>query len=384
MPATRKRKAPSEGPVKPAKKSTKSSKSSAQKDTSSQQRPESPPAIVGGPNGDYRISGIESDSQSYKTFTIPAENDKVIPCQLHGPDPKSSSNVKHLLIFTHGAGGGIENPATKLFAEGCASAGMSVLCFQGTMNLKNRVKSFETVLEYCKEQYPDCEFAVGGRSMGARAAVILAGEHEEIRKVVAVSYPLVSPKGELRDEILADLSKEKKVCFLSGDRDNMCDFERLEEVRGKMVAGSKVVAVKNADHGMSLVGTTKEKAKAVEEVRRFSGQFAAQWLRSEHDGEQTVELRWSEEGEVVVEGRNAQEDGIRDEKEAPAYEDEHLNKSKKPAVKKRGRESNTGPEAQRNGKVKDAPKSPKRRKDGKHDEEVEITTTPRRSSRNKG
>lgn len=381
MLTTRKRKASSEEPPQSVEESSKPQNSKSKKKSSKRQS-ESPPAIVGGPNGDYRITGTESDSSLYKTFNIPAENDKVIPCQLHGPDPKSSSDVKHLFIFTHGAGGGIENPATKLFAEGYATTGMPILCFQGTMNLKNRVKSFETVLEHCKQEYPDCDFVVGGRSMGARAAIMLAGEREEIGKVVAVSYPLVSPKGEVRDETLVDLERTKKVCFLSGDKDNMCDWETLEKVRGKMAAGTKIVAVKNADHGMSLVGAGKDKAKAVEEIRRAGGQVAAQWLRGEHDSDEQIELRWNgESGKAVVGSIGAQEDESREEEEVCDKEEEQSDLKEKPVAKKRGRKSDTDRKAQsdgRDGKSKSLPDKDKHERD-----KEEATITPRRSKRNK-
>lgn len=384
MPATRKRKAPSQDPPEAVEKPPKISKTPTSKKKPTQQQSKSSPVIASGPNDDQHTTGTESDSQQYKTLTIPGENDKVISCQLHGPDPKSSSDVKHLLIFTHGAGGGIEDPGTKLFAEGCAATGMSILSFQGAMNLKNRVKSFERVLEHCKEKYPNCEFFVGGRSMGARAAVMVAGEHEEVERVIAASYPLCNPKGDVRDEILLELDEGKSVCFLSGDKDDMCSFELLEKVRGKMVAKTKLVAVTNADHGWSLFGAGKDRAKATEEIRRFGGQVAAQWLRGERDGDGQIQLQWDKDGgKVVVENGATQGNGNDERNEGRVHEKEQSDTKEKPEIKKGGNKPGTGRKAQNVEKNAESKAVPDREGEHKGNDEG-ATTTPRRSKRNKG
>lgn len=233
------------------------------------------PDVVGGMNGDYRVTGTET-SDDFKSFTIPTENGKVIPCQTRGDLPSSTDTV---LVFTHGAGGGIENPATKLFAEGYAGVS-SVLLFQGTMNLQNRVKSFEAVVRFHQETHPDTPLAVGGRSMGARAAAMVAQEHDEIKKLVLVSYPLTSPKGDVRDQILLDLPKEKEVLFVIGSNDAMCNIKELNKVREKMTARNQLVIVEGGDHGMSLSLGLKghEKEVAIEQQRRNSGKVAAKWV----------------------------------------------------------------------------------------------------------
>lgn len=41
-----------------------------------------------------------------------------------------------------------------------------------------------------------------------------------------------------------------KVIFVSGDRNIMCDLERMEEVRAKMAYKSWQVVIFGADHGM--------------------------------------------------------------------------------------------------------------------------------------
>lgn len=234
------------------------------------------PNVIGGLNGDYRVTGDET-SDSYESFTVTSQDGKDIPCQKW--QYNGSGKARTTLIFTHGAGGGLNNPATKLFAEGYASKG-SIICFQGTMNLKSRLKSFQNVLDHLQDQDSKQKFAVGGRSMGARAAVMLAQSNEAIKSLVLVSYPLTSPKGDLRDEILLELPEDKRVLFVTGSNDNMCETGELQKVAKKMKATSVIRVVEGADHGMSLskVPQGQNKAETVEKVRRISGEEAADWV----------------------------------------------------------------------------------------------------------
>jgi predicted alpha/beta-hydrolase family hydrolase len=121
-----------------------------------------------------------------------------------------------------------------------------MLAFEGSMNLGARVKSFHAVMEHelshkANSPDPDAEVAMaafGGRSMGARAAVIAATATTtpSITSLILVSYPLQSEKGDLRDKILLELPEEINVLFISGDGDSMCNLSKLRAVRGKMKA----------------------------------------------------------------------------------------------------------------------------------------------------
>lgn len=142
---------------------------------------------------------------------------------------------------------------------------------------------------------------LGGRSMGARAAVVAAGEletrgliangeadanGEETRvklnkRLVLVSYPLIAGNGkgeskmEEREKLLLDLPASFEVLFIIGTRDSMCPLENLQEVREKMAAKSWLVRVEGANHGMEV----KPKGKMGEVVEE-TGRVAALWLEA--------------------------------------------------------------------------------------------------------
>jgi len=234
----------------------------------------------------------DQSNNTVEAFDIP-NGDKSIGCKKYFTVQEHAKGSKKAtvpsLIFTHGAGGGIETPATVEFAQGFAKLD-TVLCFQGTMNLKSRVKSFHTVVE--DQNWGQ---ALGGRSMGARAAVMTSNEHGETEALVLVSYPLVSDKGDVRDEILLEIPANVAVLFVSGDGDKMCPLDQLKDVRKKMKATSWLVVVKDADHGMSV-----KPKNATEPVRCETGRVAAQWLKQADAKQLEAMIEWSQEEQEVV------------------------------------------------------------------------------------
>ena len=200
------------------------------------------------------------------TETVPSivEEDEPIAFPPKQPIPcikfirKNATRQSPGLIFTHGAGGTLRSNAVINFANGFAQIS-PIICFKGNMNLKSRTKMFTAVHE--DQQAPQ---HLGGRSMGARAAVMAATD--QTTHLVLVSYPLHTDK-ETRDQILLDLPAAMKVIFVSGDGDNMCDLQRLRNVRQKIKCKSWLVVVEGADHGMNV----KPKAGA-ELVGRKTGE----------------------------------------------------------------------------------------------------------------
>ena len=192
-------------------------------------------------------------------------------------------SVTPALILTHGAGGTLSSEAIRNFRDGF-SLSSPLLCFQGNMNLNSRVKMFRAV---CKDQgFSSC---LGGRSMGARAAVIAATE--ETTHLVLISYPLHTNK-EVRDDILLQISPSTKVLFMSGDNDNMCDLGRLDEVRKRMKCMSWKVEVSGADHGMIV-----KPKRGTDAVGKITGEIAADWLRKCDNKLTICRVNWNDESE---------------------------------------------------------------------------------------
>lgn len=232
-------------------------------------------------------SNEASKPDSQKTFEIPVEGKKAIQCERQG-----TLDSKPDLLFTHGAGGGIEAPAMQDFAAGFAKTS-SLVMFKGNMNLKSRVSSFGRLIEH-----EECHPALGGRSMGARAACLAAqGSEGNVDKLVLVSFPLIgAAKQDSREQILLDLPESVHVLFISGTDDTMCDLDHLRKVVSKMEARSWIVEVERADHGMAL----KSKQKAgTEAIRVKTGEIAADWLKERDEGKRSLSLRWDDDAQEI-------------------------------------------------------------------------------------
>ena len=201
-------------------------------------------------------------------FDIPFQPGKPIHCEaIEHMNPKSTkptAGLKPTLIFTHGAGGDLKSHAIANFAKGFGER-HSILCFKGSQNLKSRVSMFEKVIE--KYDAPQC---LGGRSMGARAAVMAATERTT--HLVLASYPLQSGK-QFRDQILLGLPEHIKVLFVSGDNDAMCDLDRLDGVRRQMKCQSWRIVVKGADHGMNFRPKSRTDEGGIQ-----VGKIVADWI----------------------------------------------------------------------------------------------------------
>ncbi|KAL8992508.1 MAG: hypothetical protein Q9169_007049 [Polycauliona sp. 2 TL-2023] len=241
---------------------------------------------------------------------------KPIPCRFSAPPSTTTSSdtpSQPELIFTHGAGGTLTSPAIANFSTGF-SYQLPILCFQGNSNLASRTKMFSAVIS--DQEAPT---SLGGRSMGARAAVIAATK--ETKNLILVSYPLHTGS-QVRDEILMDINPSVKVIFVSGDRDSMCDLARLDEVRSTMKCRTWRVVVQGADHGMDV-----KPKKLTEAVGVKTGEVVAEWIESNEDSRREGRIYCDEDGEVEWTGWEGVDGGVADSSNAKSNTAASQNKS---------------------------------------------------------
>ncbi len=115
---------------------------------------------------------------------------------------------------------------------------------------------------------------LAGKSMGSRVGCHLSLE-APVDALVCLGYPLRSPRGELRDQVLLQLTTP--VLFAQGTRDPLCPVDALEAVRARMRAPSSLHRVEGGDHGLVVArralapGETQEDVdrRTLEAVRAF-------------------------------------------------------------------------------------------------------------------
>ncbi|KAL2080797.1 hypothetical protein ACEWY4_022650 [Coilia grayii] len=183
--------------------------------------------------------------------------------------PDEVAQVRSVLLLTHGAGGDMNFRHLVSLAQAVAARGH--LCMRFTckaLNLAHRVKAYRAALKYLKshDRFTITSFFLGGRSMGARAAVSLTRHLEEegdecVRGVVCVSFPLHPPAQththQQRSEDLRALSQQP-LLFISGTADNMCERKLLEKVVQGMQAPTAVRWIEGASHGLAVRGRAEE------------------------------------------------------------------------------------------------------------------------------
>ena len=219
-------------------------------------------------------------------FEVPFPPKTAIKC-VYSSQYEDHEQVTPTLIFTHGAGGTLKADAVVNFSNGFASySEVGIVCFQGNMNLSSRVKMFNAVMNHLN--FPNC---LGGRSMGARAAVMAATD--ETTHLVLVSYPLHTDK-DLRDQILLELPPSVKVIFISGTKDAMCELDRLEQVRSRMKCKTWRVVVQEADHGMNLSPKSGTK-----DVGRKTGEVVAHWLGNADEVKREGKIEWDRDAAIA-------------------------------------------------------------------------------------
>ncbi|KAB5576816.1 hypothetical protein PHYPO_G00202870 [Pangasianodon hypophthalmus] len=177
--------------------------------------------------------------------------------------------VQSALILTHGAGGDMNLKPLMSLAQAVSTSGLLCLRFTcKSLNLAHRVRAYEAAMVYLKslDRFTLSNIFLGGRSMGARAAVALGRhlcfkEEVNVQGLLCVSFPL-HPPGQThahvkRSEDLRALS-HIPVLFVSGTADNMCERQLLEHVVEQMESPSSVHWVEGANHGLAVKGRTEE------------------------------------------------------------------------------------------------------------------------------
>lgn len=100
----------------------------------------------------------------------------------------------------------------------------------------------------------EASVVLAGKSMGGRIGCHVAVRAlEKPRALVCFGYPLVSPGGKVRDQVLLELNTP--ILFVQGTRDTLCPLERLETVRARMQAPNELYVIEDADHSLAVTRT---------------------------------------------------------------------------------------------------------------------------------
>ena len=138
-------------------------------------------------------------------------------------------------------------------------------------------KVIEAVVGMTRERLAPNELVIGGRSMGGRAASMLAADGFQADRLLLLAYPL-HPAGrpeQLRDEHLPRIAMPT-LC-LNGTRDTLCRRDLMEVVLSRVKPTFRMRWLEGADHSFHVL---KSSGRTDADVMKEIGAAAAGWLTS--------------------------------------------------------------------------------------------------------
>jgi hypothetical protein len=190
-----------------------------------------------------------------------------------------------LFICAHGAGGSMSDRATLAAATEMRRRGMGVVRFNflykergagGPDPMPKLMQTFTAVVEYARRELgPRRPLVIGGRSMGGRAASMLAAEGFAADGLLLLAYPLHPPgkPEQLRDAHLPRITMPV-LCF-NGTRDVFCTPALMERVLKTVTTRWEMHWLDGADHSFHVLKSSGRNDAAVLDE---AGDAAAAWL----------------------------------------------------------------------------------------------------------
>ena len=198
------------------------------------------------------------------------------------PALRSAATV---FVCAHGAGGQMNDRGMRALAEQLRGRGMHVVRFnflyreQGSGRpdpmplLKQCIRA---VAARTREEIRPVRLIIGGRSMGGRAASMLAAEGFDCDGLLLLAYPL-HPAGkpeQLRDVHLAQI--EMPTLCLNGTRDTLCRRDLMENIVSRLSEAWTMHWLEGADHSFHVLKSSgRTDAEVLDEIGEASGAWLA-------------------------------------------------------------------------------------------------------------
>lgn len=166
-----------------------------------------------------------------------------------------------LFVFAHGAGGNMNDRAVVSTSRALNERGIATVRFNflykekksGRPDPMPKLKdTFSAVVDRAKGEIAPGTLIVGGRSMGGRAASMLAADGFDAAGLLLLAYPLHPPgkPDQLRDAHLPSI-RMPVICF-NGTRDPFCTPSLMEEVVKRVTTDWEMHWVEGADHSFHV------------------------------------------------------------------------------------------------------------------------------------
>jgi predicted alpha/beta-hydrolase family hydrolase len=187
-------------------------------------------------------------------------------------DPALGGADVAVFVCAHGAGGSMADRSVAATAKALTARGIGVVRFNFLYREKKRGRpdqmpvlqdTLAAVVERTRAELRPKRLIIGGRSMGGRAASMLAADGYAAEGLLLFAYPLHPPgkPNQLRDAHLPKITMP--VCCFCGTRDPFVTRELMERVLETVPAPWEMHWVDGADHSFHVLKSSGRTDAAV-------------------------------------------------------------------------------------------------------------------------
>jgi uncharacterized protein len=201
-------------------------------------------------------------------------------------EAQAAAGRRVVFVCAHGAGGNMMDRGMLATANALRATGLGVVRFNfpykerksGRPDPMPTLKAtVAAVVEHARRELAPDVLVIGGRSMGGRAASMLAADGFEADGLLLLAYPLhpAGKPGQLRDAHLPSIAMP--VLCINGTRDALCTKSIMDDVLTRVGRNWTMRWEEGADHSFHVL---KSSGRTDGEVMRSIGAAAAAWAAS--------------------------------------------------------------------------------------------------------
>ena len=190
--------------------------------------------------------------------------------------PSTETDTGVVFVCAHGAGGSMYDRGMSQTAGTLRSHGFAVVRFNflykerksGRPDPMPQLKEcIAAVVSRSRDELSPKTLIIGGRSMGGRAASMLAAEGFQCDGLLLLAYPLhpAGQPGKLRDAHLAAI--KAPVLCINGTRDALCTPALMETALKTVTTDWTMHWIEGADHSFHVLKSSgRSDAQVLEEI----------------------------------------------------------------------------------------------------------------------
>jgi predicted alpha/beta-hydrolase family hydrolase len=199
-------------------------------------------------------------------------------------DPTAPASRRVVFVCAHGAGGNMMDRGMLATANALRAGGIGMLRFNFPYKERKSGRpdpmakleaTIAAVVSHARDDLKPELLVIGGRSMGGRAASMLAADGFEADGLLLLAYPL-HPAGKpekLRADHLLDI--RMPVLCINGTRDALCTRSIMDEVLTRVGPNWTMHWEEGADHSFHVL---KSSGRTDAEVMQQIGSTASDWI----------------------------------------------------------------------------------------------------------